>query len=147
VAVYRRYQQDDEDGHFYITDRKKDIIKYKGHSVYPREIKDMLYEHPVVKLWGVIGKTDPIAGDSESICRVKRWSHGDGRGDYEVCERKSCTIQGYERARVPKGASDDAFRQGSQKSATGRKTEDKSLGEGGSCVLFVVPLTHIMLFG
>jgi long-chain acyl-CoA synthetase len=53
----------DEDGYFYITDRKKDLIKYKGHSVYPREIEDVLYEHPAVKLCGVIGKQDPVAGE------------------------------------------------------------------------------------
>jgi long-chain acyl-CoA synthetase len=53
----------DEDGYFYITDRKKDLIKYKGLSVYPREIEDILYEHPAVKLCGVIGKPDPVAGE------------------------------------------------------------------------------------
>ncbi|MCJ7424509.1 long-chain fatty acid--CoA ligase [Candidatus Bathyarchaeota archaeon] len=53
----------DEDGYFYITDRKKDLIKYKGYSVYPREIEDVLYEHPAVKLCTVIGKPDPVAGE------------------------------------------------------------------------------------
>ncbi len=53
----------DKDGYFYITDRKKDLIKYKGYSVYPRELEDVLYEHPAVKLCGVIGKPDPVAGE------------------------------------------------------------------------------------
>jgi long-chain acyl-CoA synthetase len=53
----------DEDGYFYITDRKKDLIKYKGHSVYPRELEDVLYEYPAVKLCAVIGKQDPVAGE------------------------------------------------------------------------------------
>jgi long-chain acyl-CoA synthetase len=53
----------DEDGYFYITDRKKDIIKYKGYSVYPREIEDVIYEHPAVKLCAVIGKLDAVAGE------------------------------------------------------------------------------------
>jgi long-chain acyl-CoA synthetase len=53
----------DEDGYFYITDRKKDLIKYKGYSVYPREIEDVLYEHPSVKLCAVVGKPDPVAGE------------------------------------------------------------------------------------
>lgn len=53
----------DEDGYFYITDRKKDLIKYKGYSVYPRELEDVLYEHPAVKLCGVIGKPDPVSGE------------------------------------------------------------------------------------
>jgi long-chain acyl-CoA synthetase len=53
----------DEDGYFYITDRKKDLIKYKGYSVYPREIEDVIYEHPAVKLCAVIGKPDAVAGE------------------------------------------------------------------------------------
>ncbi len=53
----------DEDGYFYIVDRKKDLIKYKGYSVYPREVEDVLYEHPAVKLCAVIGKPDPVAGE------------------------------------------------------------------------------------
>jgi long-chain acyl-CoA synthetase len=53
----------DEEGYFYITDRKKDLIKYKGYSVYPREIEDVIYEHPAVKLCAVVGKPDRIAID------------------------------------------------------------------------------------
>jgi long-chain acyl-CoA synthetase len=53
----------DQDGYFYITDRKKDLIKYKGYSVYPREIEDVLYEHPAVKLCAVVGKPDKKAGE------------------------------------------------------------------------------------
>ena len=53
----------DEDGYFYITDRKKDLIKYKGYSVYPREIEDVIYEHPAVKLCAVVGKPDPVASE------------------------------------------------------------------------------------
>lgn len=53
----------DKEGYFYITDRKKDLIKYKGYSVYPRELEDILYEHPAVKLCGVIGKPKPVVGE------------------------------------------------------------------------------------
>jgi long-chain acyl-CoA synthetase len=53
----------DDDGYFYITDRKKDLIKYKGYSVYPREIEDVIYEHPSVKICAVIGKPDPVASE------------------------------------------------------------------------------------
>lgn len=53
----------DEDGYFFITGRKKDLIKYKGYSVYPREIEDVIFEHPAVKLVGVVGKPDPVAGE------------------------------------------------------------------------------------
>jgi long-chain acyl-CoA synthetase len=53
----------DADGYFYITDRKKDLIKTKGYSVYPRELEDVLYEHPAVKLCAVVGKPDQKAGE------------------------------------------------------------------------------------
>jgi long-chain acyl-CoA synthetase len=53
----------DENGYFYITDRKKDLIKYKDYSVYPREIEDLLYEHSAVKLCAVVGKPDPTVGE------------------------------------------------------------------------------------
>ncbi len=53
----------DEDGYFYVVDRKKDLIKYKGHSVYPRELEDVLYEHPAVRSCSVIGKPDPVGGE------------------------------------------------------------------------------------
>jgi long-chain acyl-CoA synthetase len=53
----------DADGYFYITDRKKDLIKYKAYSVYPRELEDVLYEHPAVKLCGVVGKPVPVVGE------------------------------------------------------------------------------------
>jgi long-chain acyl-CoA synthetase len=53
----------DRDGYFYITDRKKDLIKYKDYSVYPRELEDVLYEHPAVKICAVIGKPAPVVGE------------------------------------------------------------------------------------
>ena len=53
----------DQDGYFYITDRKKDLIKYKDYSVYPREMEDVIYEHPAVKLCAVIAKPSPTVGE------------------------------------------------------------------------------------
>jgi long-chain acyl-CoA synthetase len=53
----------DQDGYCYITDRKKDLIKYKDYSVYPRELEDVLYEHPAVKLCAVVGKPSPVVGE------------------------------------------------------------------------------------
>ena len=53
----------DSAGYFYITDRKKDLIKYKDYSVYPRELEDVLYEHPAVKLCAVVGKPTPVVGE------------------------------------------------------------------------------------
>ena len=53
----------DQEGYFYITDRKKDLIKYKDYSVYPRELEDVLYEHLAVKLCAVVGKPSPVVGE------------------------------------------------------------------------------------
>lgn len=53
----------DEDGYFYVVDRKKDMIKYKGYSVFSREIEEVLYQHPCVKEAAVIGVPHPEAGE------------------------------------------------------------------------------------
>ena len=45
----------DEDGYFFIVDRKKDLIIRGGYNVYPREIEEVLYEHPAVREAAVIG--------------------------------------------------------------------------------------------
>ena len=39
----------DEDGYFFIVDRKKELIIRGGYNVYPREIEEVLYEHPAVR--------------------------------------------------------------------------------------------------
>ncbi len=54
----------DEDGYLKIVDRSKDLIKYKGHSVYPSEVEEALYRHPAVSQAAVIGVPDDIAGET-----------------------------------------------------------------------------------
>jgi long-chain acyl-CoA synthetase len=53
----------DEDGFVWILDRKKDLIIRGGFNVYPRDIEDVLLEHPAVALAGVVGKPDPVKGE------------------------------------------------------------------------------------
>ena len=53
----------DEDGYFYITDRKKDMVIYKGHNVYPRELEEILFEHAKVAHCAVVGKKDEKGGE------------------------------------------------------------------------------------
>ncbi|HEV7175609.1 MAG TPA: long-chain fatty acid--CoA ligase [Solirubrobacteraceae bacterium] len=53
----------DEDGYFFIVDRKKDLIIRGGYNVYPREIEEVLYEHPAVREAAVIGVKDDSLGE------------------------------------------------------------------------------------
>ena len=53
----------DEDGYFYITDRKKDLIIVGGFNVFPREIDELIYQHPKVKEGITIGLPDPRKGE------------------------------------------------------------------------------------
>src|SRR5690606_32485349 len=53
----------DEDGYFYIVDRKKDLIITGGFNVYPKEVEDVLYRHPAVEEACVIGVPDDYAGE------------------------------------------------------------------------------------
>jgi long-chain acyl-CoA synthetase len=53
----------DEDGYYYIVDRKKDLIIRGGYNVYPREIEEVLHEHPAVAEVAVIGIPHPDLGE------------------------------------------------------------------------------------
>jgi long-chain acyl-CoA synthetase len=53
----------DEDGCFFIVDRKKELIIRGGYNVYPREIEEVLYEHPAVREAAVIGVPHPQLGE------------------------------------------------------------------------------------
>ena len=58
----------DEDGYFYIEDRKKDLIIAGGYNVYPREVEEVLARHPAVLEVSVAGVPDPKRGET-----VKAW--------------------------------------------------------------------------
>jgi long-chain acyl-CoA synthetase len=53
----------DEDGYFFIVDRKKELIIRGGYNVYPREIEEVLYEHPAVKEAAVVAVADEALGE------------------------------------------------------------------------------------
>ena len=53
----------DEDGYFYIVDRKKDMILTAGFNVYPREVEEVLYQHPKVLEAAVVGLPDRVRGE------------------------------------------------------------------------------------
>jgi long-chain acyl-CoA synthetase len=52
----------DEEGYFHFFDRKRDLIKYKGYSVFARHVEEVLYRHPQIKAAGVVGVPDPAVG-------------------------------------------------------------------------------------
>ncbi len=54
----------DEDGYFFIVDRKKDMILCSGYNVYPREVEEVLFMHPAVQEAAAIGIPDPYRGES-----------------------------------------------------------------------------------
>ena len=53
----------DADGYYYIVDRKKDLIIRGGYNIYPREIEEVLYEHPEVAEAAVVGMPHPELGE------------------------------------------------------------------------------------
>jgi long-chain acyl-CoA synthetase len=54
----------DEEGWFYLVDRKKDMINAAGYKVWPREVEDVLYGHPAVREAAVVGVPDPYRGET-----------------------------------------------------------------------------------
>lgn len=58
----------DEDGYFFIVDRKKDLIIRGGYNIYPREVEEVLYEHPAVLECAVLGIPHTELG--EEVCAV-----------------------------------------------------------------------------
>ncbi|TCS83770.1 long-chain-fatty-acid--CoA ligase [Tepidibacillus fermentans] len=54
----------DDEGYFYIVDRKKDMIIAGGYNIYPREVEEVLYEHEAVQEAVVVGIPDPYRGET-----------------------------------------------------------------------------------
>ncbi|MFQ6029884.1 MAG: long-chain fatty acid--CoA ligase [Dehalococcoidia bacterium] len=54
----------DERGYFYIVDRKKDVINAAGFKVWPREVEEVLYQHPMVRVAAVLGVPDSYRGET-----------------------------------------------------------------------------------
>jgi long-chain acyl-CoA synthetase len=53
----------DEDGFFYVVDRKKEMINVGGLKVFPREVEEVLYQHPAVREAAAVGVPDPARGE------------------------------------------------------------------------------------
>ncbi|CAH0344415.1 fatty acid--CoA ligase family protein [Bacillus sp. CECT 9360] len=62
----------DEEGYFYIVDRKKELIIVGGYNVYPREVEEVLFAHPDIVEAAVIGVPDPNQGEVVQAFAVKK---------------------------------------------------------------------------
>lgn len=72
----------DDNGWFYIVDRKKDMINVSGYKVWPREVEDTLYTHPQIKEAAVVGVPDEYRG--ETVKAFVALKDGDGVTEEEL---------------------------------------------------------------
>jgi long-chain acyl-CoA synthetase len=98
----------DEDGYFFIVDRKKDMIIRGGYNVYPREIEEILYEHPAVREASVVGI--PHAEYGEEVCAAIALKEGASVTPEELRDHVKEQVAGYKYPRhiwfvdeLPKG--------------------------------------------
>lgn len=88
----------DAEGYFHFYDRAKDLIKFKGLSIFAKDIEDVLYGHPKVKAAGVIGIADPAVGQRIKAIVVLQ---GDARGKISEDEIKGYCRQQLAEYKVP----------------------------------------------
>lgn len=88
----------DQDGYFYIVERKKDLIISGGFNVYPREVEEVLYEHPKVAQAAVIGIPDEYAGERvKAVVVVKEGQNLTAEEIVDFCRER---LTGYKVPRV-----------------------------------------------
>jgi len=88
----------DEDGYFYIVDRKKDLIIRGGYNVYPREVEEVLYEHPQIREAAVVGVPHDEWGEEIGAAVVLH--EGEELGAEEVSAYVKDRIAAYKYPRV-----------------------------------------------
>ncbi len=106
----------DEEGYVIITDRKKEMIKYKGFGIAPAEIEALLFEHPAVADAAVIPKLDPEAGEIPKAFVVLK-ADADDITPEELVKWANGKLAGYKNLRevefidaIPKNASGKLLR-------------------------------------
>lgn len=104
--------QADEDGYIYIVDRKKDMIIAGGFNIYPREVDEVLYQHPKVAEAVTVGIPDDYRGETVKAFIVLR--PGETATDKEIAEFCRTKLAAY---KVPKQVE---FRESIPKSAVGK---------------------------
>jgi long-chain acyl-CoA synthetase len=88
----------DDEGYFHFYDRSKDLIKFKGYSIFAKDVEDVLYAHPQVKAAGVIGVPDPAVGQRIKAIVVLQ---SDARGKLSEEEIKAYCRQTLAEYKVP----------------------------------------------
>ncbi|HEY3075597.1 MAG TPA: long-chain fatty acid--CoA ligase, partial [Burkholderiales bacterium] len=88
----------DDEGYFHYYDRSKDLIKFKGHSVFAKDVEDVLYGHPQIKAAGVVGVPDPAVGQRIKAIVVLQ---GDARGKVSEDEVKAFCRERLAEYKVP----------------------------------------------
>jgi len=84
----------DEDGYFYIVDRKKDMIISGGYNVYPRDIEEVLFEHPKVAEATAIGVPHPSRGEQVKVFIVlKEGEEATSEEITQYCKGKLATYK------------------------------------------------------
>lgn len=78
----------DEEGYFYIVDRKKDMIIAGGFNIYPREVEEILYEHPAVLEAAVAGIPDEYRGETVKAYIVVKEGHNVSEKELNEFARK-----------------------------------------------------------
>ncbi|WP_181349771.1 AMP-binding protein [Thalassobacillus sp. CUG 92003] len=79
----------DEDGYFYVVDRKKDMIIAGGFNIYPREVEEVLYELDAIQEVVVAGIPDPYRGETVKAYIVKRQDHEISEEELDAFCRKN----------------------------------------------------------
>jgi long-chain acyl-CoA synthetase len=87
----------DEDGYVIITDRKKDMIIVGGFNCYPREVEEVLYQHPKVAMAAVIGVPDARSG--EAVKAFVQLIDGETATEAEIMDFCKDRLAGYKRPR------------------------------------------------
>ncbi|MGY5877075.1 MAG: long-chain fatty acid--CoA ligase [Candidatus Thorarchaeota archaeon] len=92
----------DEDGYFFIVDRKKDMINVSGFKVYPREVEDVLFEHEAVENAAVIGMPDPKIPGSDIVKAYVVLKDGYKESEELIIEIREFLRQSVSPYKVPK---------------------------------------------
>ena len=87
----------DEEGYILVTDRKKDLIIVGGFNVYPRDVEDILFQHPKVELAAVIGAPDEKSG--EAVKAFIQLKPGETATEEEIFDFSKEKMAGYKRPR------------------------------------------------